>query len=569
MAGSGAWLHGLAARGPASGLLPAGCWSAPWLLVRPSTARVPPSLQVVLEPGQRRLDALPLPGREALMGLAAAFLPYYCSREVGGWLGRVGGGWVAGPGGWWVAGLVGGWVAGPSCTSLPLQALCRDASPPLLPALSFFLLCSPRSCWCTWASSRRRTTRWRRGGTPLARAPTLPLTESQVGPRRAGAAGGLPLCVCARRGCRLPAPARPVARSRCRHGRPCSQPCCPANPMRALAIPAATLCRRAQQGDSHGARPAALPAHAACAAGAPAPGAAQHRDACAAAGARPASRPAGRPRRPVVEAWRWLRVAGPGRARCPTPALLPLPPVQGELYLLAQAGGPRYAPRRVNRLAQEALDALFPAGRCGAVVVRRGGVGNHAPGRQEGMAGPCCSCRPASRPQPLLQPLQSPSAPALPCLPAPRRPIPQAHAAAHQLCLSLAAPTRGKGGWGSAAAGQRVQPAVACPPHPIREWRDGVGVPASGLTSALLHPLFCSGRGIGWMQSPACATPRRPRCWRRGRRWLRHARACGRRRRRAARGGRSGSVRRCRSDGGGSGRRLDEACCSQLACCRL
>lgn len=39
-------------------------------------------------------------------------------------------------------------------------------------------------------------------------------------------------------------------------------------------------------------------------------------------------------------------------------------PLQGELYMLAQAGGPRYAPRRVNRLAQEALDALFPAGRC-------------------------------------------------------------------------------------------------------------------------------------------------------------------------------------------------------------
>ncbi|KAL4424031.1 hypothetical protein ABPG75_001332 [Micractinium tetrahymenae] len=37
--------------------------------------------------------------------------------------------------------------------------------------------------------------------------------------------------------------------------------------------------------------------------------------------------------------------------------------LQGELYLLSQPGGPRYAPRRVNALALEALDALFPAGR--------------------------------------------------------------------------------------------------------------------------------------------------------------------------------------------------------------
>lgn len=37
--------------------------------------------------------------------------------------------------------------------------------------------------------------------------------------------------------------------------------------------------------------------------------------------------------------------------------------VQGEMYLLTQPGGPRYAARRVNKLAFEALDALFPAGR--------------------------------------------------------------------------------------------------------------------------------------------------------------------------------------------------------------
>lgn len=37
--------------------------------------------------------------------------------------------------------------------------------------------------------------------------------------------------------------------------------------------------------------------------------------------------------------------------------------LQGEMYLLTQPGGPRYAARRVNKLAFEALDALFPAGR--------------------------------------------------------------------------------------------------------------------------------------------------------------------------------------------------------------
>ncbi len=38
-------------------------------------------------------------------------------------------------------------------------------------------------------------------------------------------------------------------------------------------------------------------------------------------------------------------------------------PLQGELYLLTQPGGPRYAARRVNKLAFETLDDLFPAGR--------------------------------------------------------------------------------------------------------------------------------------------------------------------------------------------------------------
>ncbi|PSC73443.1 K(+)-stimulated pyrophosphate-energized sodium pump [Micractinium conductrix] len=38
--------------------------------------------QVVLSPDQRRLDALPQPGRESIMALAASFLPYYCSREA-------------------------------------------------------------------------------------------------------------------------------------------------------------------------------------------------------------------------------------------------------------------------------------------------------------------------------------------------------------------------------------------------------------------------------------------------------------------------------------------------------
>lgn len=36
---------------------------------------------------------------------------------------------------------------------------------------------------------------------------------------------------------------------------------------------------------------------------------------------------------------------------------------QGEIYSLTQSGGPRYAPRSVNKLAFAALDTLFPAGR--------------------------------------------------------------------------------------------------------------------------------------------------------------------------------------------------------------
>ena len=38
-------------------------------------------------------------------------------------------------------------------------------------------------------------------------------------------------------------------------------------------------------------------------------------------------------------------------------------PAQGELYSLTQSGGPRYAPRSANRLAFQALDALFPHGK--------------------------------------------------------------------------------------------------------------------------------------------------------------------------------------------------------------
>ena len=39
-------------------------------------------LQVVLSPDRRRLDALPIPARQSILALAAAFLPYYCNREV-------------------------------------------------------------------------------------------------------------------------------------------------------------------------------------------------------------------------------------------------------------------------------------------------------------------------------------------------------------------------------------------------------------------------------------------------------------------------------------------------------
>ena len=39
--------------------------------------------QVVLSADARRLDALPPPGREAVMGLVASFLPYYATKQVG------------------------------------------------------------------------------------------------------------------------------------------------------------------------------------------------------------------------------------------------------------------------------------------------------------------------------------------------------------------------------------------------------------------------------------------------------------------------------------------------------
>ena len=36
----------------------------------------------MLSADRSRLDALPAPGRGGIIALAAAFLPYYCSREV-------------------------------------------------------------------------------------------------------------------------------------------------------------------------------------------------------------------------------------------------------------------------------------------------------------------------------------------------------------------------------------------------------------------------------------------------------------------------------------------------------
>lgn len=52
------------------------------LLSPDSSSSMCPALQVVLSADQRRLDALPPPGRDSIMALVAAFLPYYCNREV-------------------------------------------------------------------------------------------------------------------------------------------------------------------------------------------------------------------------------------------------------------------------------------------------------------------------------------------------------------------------------------------------------------------------------------------------------------------------------------------------------
>lgn len=50
--------------------------------IYPPPPRVP--LKVVLSPDRQRLDALPIPARQSILALAAAFLPYYCNREVTG-----------------------------------------------------------------------------------------------------------------------------------------------------------------------------------------------------------------------------------------------------------------------------------------------------------------------------------------------------------------------------------------------------------------------------------------------------------------------------------------------------
>lgn len=46
--------------------------------------------------------------------------------------------------------------------------------------------------------------------------------------------------------------------------------------------------------------------------------------------------------------------------------------LQGELYSLTQSGGPRYAPRKINKLAFRTLDSLFPHGRINRRLINLG-----------------------------------------------------------------------------------------------------------------------------------------------------------------------------------------------------
>ena len=267
------------------------------------------------------------------MSLAAAFLPYYFSREVGGWAGG-GALWGRPP-----SALLAYPPACPACPSV--------SSPALSP------MHRPRACAL-------------HPGPAAAGVSVAPGRVPQPAARgRWGARGGRGRRLCCRphHGYgvqRRAAAAATGARMRAMH---CLLACTwlaapPTQPSLNLSRR-----RRAERRDTHGAGAASVPAHAAGAAWTPPHGPALHRHARAPAGAQTRGRRSGggHAARPAT---RLPSACLPCHADVlpSLPACAP-PPTQGELYLLAQPGGPRYAPRRVNRLALGTLDALFPAGR--------------------------------------------------------------------------------------------------------------------------------------------------------------------------------------------------------------
>jgi hypothetical protein len=125
--------------------------------------------QVVLSRDRRRLDSLPPSGRESILALVAAFLPYYFNREVGS---------------------SGTCLPSPACLLRLLERRamagrraavhCCSAEGPTCEALCRLL--ARRSFWQRWAASPARITRWRRrvGCMWREKARILRWTASQV-----------------------------------------------------------------------------------------------------------------------------------------------------------------------------------------------------------------------------------------------------------------------------------------------------------------------------------------------------------------------------------------------------
>lgn len=353
-------------------------------------AHLHPSWQVVLCPDRQRLYALPRPARESILALSAAFLPHYCNREVRGQPG-----------------------------ARPARHACRALAAPAarLPRRCLHGLTCSRLCSasapppaCPWSASPQPLALFDAG---VSGAPgRVPGAAAAAGGRgRPPGGGGRRLCVgpdhrCGGRVARYSPCAAPCAVASA------SPACCqqlsrsvgqlahllwgqPLPRVRRLALVALS----SRGAHSHNSATLPLPrpmpdtlskeiraegallrylhmllglrgrAHLALATTATrvrlqARGAwRQGKQRCTEAVGR-GSAEAGQARCCPAPRQAASRSGQPAHRAPACPRAPPPPsPGQGELYLLTQPGGPRYAPRRVNKLAGEVLDALFPAGR--------------------------------------------------------------------------------------------------------------------------------------------------------------------------------------------------------------